>query len=280
MMSLKTLQDFPDWLEWLSINLQRQCDVAELKNILTQNGFSYESIEATIKAGYLNNQLPHAPQSKEVDYLKLSKPHFSETDYHLRVHQVVNTKLQLYLIYDFLSPDECNALIDLSTALLVPSTLTVPIVDKDFRTSRTANLKITDDPMVSIVDDKICDCLGINKLYSESIQIQRYDVSQQFKEHTDFFEPNSEELNKFGREMGNRTWTFMVYLNTVKLGGSTVFPAINLNIKPQQGLAVVWNNRYPNGEVNYDTLHAGLPIEDGEKLIITKWFRENKTVSD
>lgn len=277
-MSLKTLRDYPDWLEWLDINLGRRCDVTELRNILIQNGFSHQSIEESINIARSNDKLPYTEKIKDVDYLKLSKPHFSETDYRCRVHQIVNTKIQLYLIADFLSPDECNTLIDLSTALLTPSTITVPSSDKEFRTSRTANLQLVDIPTVSIIDNKICECLGIDTLHSESMQIQRYDVGQQFKEHTDFFEPKSEELRQFDNQMGNRTWTFMVYLNNVKSGGGTMFPAINLNIKPQQGLAVVWNNRYPNGMVNYDTLHAGLPVEDGEKFIITKWFREKKSV--
>ena len=72
----------------------------------------------------------------------------------------------------------------------------------------------------------------------------------------------------------------MVYLNDVNEGGATRFLAIEQNISPQKGLAVVWNNRYPNGQLNYDSLHAGLPVEDGEKLILTKWFREHQVATN
>jgi len=73
---------------------------------------------------------------------------------------------------------------------------------------------------------------------------------------------------------GNRTWTFMVYLNHVMEGGGTKFFAIDKVIQPKVGMAVVWNSLYPDGVVNPDTLHAGLPILQGQKYVITKWFRE------
>lgn len=30
-----------------------------------------------------------------------------------------------------------------------------------------------------------------------------------------------------------------------------------------------------NGTTNYNVLHAGMPVEEGHKVIITKWFREH-----
>jgi len=61
--------------------------------------------------------------------------------------------------------------------------------------------------------------------------------------------------------------------NDVEQGGGTRFFAIDKTFQPQQGRAIVWNSLYPDGSVNRNTLHAGLPVEKGEKIIITKWFR-------
>jgi prolyl 4-hydroxylase len=44
-------------------------------------------------------------------------------------------------------------------------------------------------------------------------------------------------------------------------------------VRPKTGLAVIWNNLYPVGRTNYDTLHHGTPVKAGYKAIITKWFR-------
>ena len=41
------------------------------------------------------------------------------------------------------------------------------------------------------IDEKICKTLGIRPEYSEGIQAQRYDVGQQFKAHSDYFEPDT-----------------------------------------------------------------------------------------
>ncbi len=116
--------------------------------------------------------------------------------------------------------------------------------------------------------------LGIRLAYSEGIQAQRYDVGQQFKAHTDYFEPGTPEYAKFGGNRGNRTWTFMVYLNEGMGGGGTKFFAIDHTFVPKKGQAVIWNNLNPDGTPNAATLHSGEPVTSGHKIIITKWFRE------
>ena len=73
---------------------------------------------------------------------------------------------------------------------------------------------------------------------------------------------------------GNRTWTFMIYLNDTLQGGGTAFPNINEVFYPKRGRAVVWNNLKADGRGNPFTMHCGEPVEAGEKFIITKWFRE------
>lgn len=265
-MQKKNIHEFPDWLNWLEFNLQRQCNPNELEDILHLNHFSTESIRLALNTA----------KSQAIDYLALSRPYFTHEHYPYHVQQAKTGKLQLYLIDDFLTVHECNLLIELSKKILVPSTLTIPSADQEFRTSQTANIKPEDGSITSIVDAKITACLGIDGEYAEPTQIQCYQAGQQFKMHTDFFEPNTAEYLEFAGDRGNRTWTFMVYLNDVAQGGETIFPAIEYTIKPKQGLAVIWNNRHPNGDVNHDSLHAGLPVIDGEKFIITKWYRERK----
>ena len=278
-MSLKNLQADSEWLGWLRLNIAKGCNLQELINILVHNNFSHESIEEVIHSTEGRNPSSVNAISQAIDYRHLARPLFTRVDYPGTVFQIVNSKLQIYLIPRFLSQEECHALIALSENRLAPSTLTIPTVDAEFRTSQTASLYQTDAPIVSIVDQKISACLGIGIPYSEPTQLQSYDPGQQFKSHTDFFEPNTDEYHKNAQIKGNRTWTFMVYLNHVEKGGDTLFPAIKQRIAPQAGLAVVWNNLYADGGVNHDSVHAGLPVEAGKKLIITKWFRERATQS-
>ena len=268
-----------EWLGWLSHNIAKGCNLQELVSILINNDFSRDSIEEAIHLMVQKNPQSANLVYDEIDYLNLAWPLFTRVDYPGSVFQIVNSKLQIYLIPRFLSQEECDLLITLSENKLVPSTVTIPLDDTEFRTSQTANLYPIDAPIVSIIDQKISACLGIEMKYSEPTQLQRYEAGQQFKPHTDFFEPNSEEYNEHAKIGGNRTWTFMVYLNNVTKGGDTVFSAIKQRIIPEVGQAVIWNNRYTNGKVNYDSLHASLPVEEGEKFVITKWFRERANQS-
>ena len=65
----------------------------------------------------------------------------------------------------------------------------------------------------------------------------------------------------------------MCYLNGVEEGGETFFKHLKLKIKPQRGMAVIWNNLYKNGIPNYKTLHEACPPISGNKYVVTKWFR-------
>ena len=183
-------------------------------------------------------------------------------------------KLQLFTLEHFLSAGECDAIVAIIGDNLRPSTVTIAGPDRHYRTSRTCDLSLLRLAAITRLDEKIARTLGERVGRSEGIQAQRYAVGQEFKRHTDYFEPGSDEYRQHARQRGNRTWTFMVYLNAVARGGATRFFAIEHDFLPVKGMAVIWNNLHADGTVNADTLHAGLPVEEGEKLIITKWFRE------
>ena len=256
------------WTNWLTENVERNCPPQELLGILLDNEFTVESIRQAMGDRFPENSPLLGADAARIDYRGISdvtivggKPFPTE-------------KLQLYTIQDFLSHDECDELIKVSALNLRPSTTTTGDRDQGYRTSTTCELSRMSDSAVAKIDEKISRAIGIHLSFSESIQAQRYEVGQQFKQHTDYFEPGTTEYDAFANSMGNRTWTFMVYLNEVERGGGTRFIAIDHNIQPQTGMAVVWNNLKPDGTTNPFTLHAGLPVEAGFKVVITKWFRE------
>src|SRR5436190_1729989 len=105
---------------------------------------------------------------------------------------------------------------------------------------------------------------GIEQKYAEPSQGQYYEITQEFKPHTDYFEHY--ELEKHSTPtLGQRTWTFMIYLNDVEEGGHTSFVNVGLSIPPKRGMAVLWNNLKADGMPNYDTLHHGTPVKRGYK---------------
>jgi len=189
------------------------------------------------------------------------------------LRQIHHGQLELYTLEDFLSRQECERIIALIGHHLQPSILSYVSDDKSFRTSKTAELCHLRSPVALNLDVKICKTLGIRTEYSEGIQAQRYDVGEQFKPHWDYYEPGSELYNRYAGVRGNRTWTFMVYLNEGMAGGGTRFTEIDLTVTPRLGMALLWNNLGPDGSPNPATMHCGEPVTSGFKVIITKWFR-------
>ena len=192
---------------------------------------------------------------------------------HEGMQRVPSPKLELFVLREFLSPEECNALIERIDAKRRPSTLANFNGDDSFRTSETCDLD-RDDPIVVALDARLAAVSGIDPRHGETIQGQRYEAGQEFKGHTDCFEPNSEDWDKYCSKAGQRTWTFMIYLNDVEAGGATRFKAINKIVKPEQGKLLAWNNRNPDGSINIATLHHAMKVRKGLKYVITRWYRE------
>lgn len=188
------------------------------------------------------------------------------------VQRFPSRDVELLFMKDFLGADECAGLVQRIDAKRRPSTI-VGDGDATFRTSETCDLDMT-DPLVKLVNERICRWTGIDIAYGETLQGQRYQVGQEFKAHTDFFEPYGPDYDKHCARAGNRTWTVMIYLNEPGAGGGTRFTRIDKLVKPETGKLVAWNNRTPEGHLNEATMHHGMKVRQGTKYIITKWFRE------
>jgi prolyl 4-hydroxylase len=189
------------------------------------------------------------------------------------LHELENPKFAVYTLDDFLKPRECAQIIALIAHYLTPSSLAFEYGAVGIRTSQTAYLAQLRSPALLGLDAKICRTLGIRAEYSEGIQAQRYDVGGEFKPHWDAFEPGTDTFKRFASVRGNRTWTFMVYLNDVEAGGATRFTQIDRAVTPRTGMALFWNNLHEDGTPNMATEHCGEPVTRGHKIIITKWFR-------
>ncbi|MFD1788995.1 prolyl hydroxylase family protein [Sphingomonas floccifaciens] len=192
-----------------------------------------------------------------------------------RVQRVPSAKLAMFIRKDFLEPALCDAVIAKIDAQRRPSTVSDYNGDYLFRTSETCDLAY-DDPDVVEIDRRILALTGLDGMFGEPMQGQRYAVGQEFKAHTDYFEPSGVDFAKYCTVSGQRTWTVMIYLNDVAAGGATRFKAIDKIVQPERGKLLAWNNLRPDGRVNPSTLHHGMKVRTGVKYVITKWFRERR----
>ena len=191
------------------------------------------------------------------------------------IQRVPSPKLTLFLKRGFLSPELCATLVSRIDAQRRPSTISDDIGDRAFRTSETCDLPRT-DPVVAAVEGAITAFTGIDPAHGEPIQGQRYAVGQEFKGHTDYFEPTGVDFHRYCGIAGNRTWTVMIYLNEPGAGGATRFKTIDKIVQPETGKLLCWNNLRPDGSPNPSTIHQGMKVRDGVKYVITKWFRERE----
>jgi prolyl 4-hydroxylase len=187
---------------------------------------------------------------------------------------VPTRELELFIVRGFLDEPTCAALIALiDQKKRRPSEIADDVGIANFRTSETCDLDWR-DPVVGEVDRRIGDLLGLPLAASEPIQGQRYAPRQEFRPHTDTFEPGGYDYLVHTAETGQRTWTAMIYLNEPEDGGATRFKPIGKTIQPERGKLLAWNNLLPDGRPNPATLHQGMKVRRGTKYIVTKWFRE------
>jgi prolyl 4-hydroxylase len=189
------------------------------------------------------------------------------------VQRVPTRELELFIIRRFIDPDMCVALIARIDERRRPSEIADDVGIANFRTSETCDLD-WHDPVVADVDRKIGDLLGLSLAASEPLQGQRYAPGQEFKPHTDTFEPGGYDFYIHTAGTGQRTWTAMIYLNEPEDGGATRFRTIGKTIQPEVGKLLAWNNLLPDGRPNPATLHQGMKVRRGTKYVLTKWFRE------
>lgn len=194
-------------------------------------------------------------------------------DAHPKAQRLQMDALQFYTHENFVDAATCKRLIALIDSKRRPSTLLSDRPNSSFRTSDSCDMDRW-SPEVQPTDEAIANLLGIDLEHGETMQGQRYAPGQQFRAHHDYFHATESYWDKMQAQGGQRTWTAMVYLNDVTEGGATWFPQAGIKVAPRRGLLLAWNNMNPDGSPNTLTLHEGMPVVEGVKYIVTKWFRE------
>src|SRR5688572_7602642 len=189
------------------------------------------------------------------------------------IQRMPNPRLELFILRNFLDDASCAALRQLIDANRRPSTIADDQGIAAFRTSETCDLDPA-HPLVASVQCRLAELTGIPLSHGEPLQGQRYAPGQEFKPHTDTFNPGSADYFLHCAEGGQRSWTAMIYLNRPEEGGATRFKLIGKTVQPESGKLLLWNNLLPDGTPNEATLHQGMKVRKGAKYILTQWFRE------
>lgn len=267
-----------DWRGWLQLNRDRGCDRRVLFEKAAAQGFDRQAVALELGGWRAVGVEPPDPEAPEPEPPRSAEPWQQLAGAPLtrpgttpRAWRLDTPLAQIYEIPGLLSREECAAVMAAIDQSLRPSTVTRG--PSDYRTSRTCHLASAAPALARELDRRFAALIGVDPAFSEPLQGQRYDPGQYFKAHTDWFAPGTNEYAEHTNPGGQRTWTLMVYLNAVELGGETCFNRIGRCFTPVPGTAVAWNNLLPDGRPNHHTLHEALPVEAGRKYVITKWFR-------
>ncbi|XP_022979896.1 prolyl 4-hydroxylase 1 isoform X2 [Cucurbita maxima] len=201
--------------------------------------------------------LPNWINDKEAEILRLGyvKP------------EVVSWSPRIIVLHNFLSPEG---------------------VKSDFRTSSGMFLGHRDKkfPMVQAIEKRISVYSQIPIENGEFIQVLRYEKSQFYKPHHDYF---SDTYNLM--RGGQRIATMLMYLSENVEGGETYFPKAGsgecscggktvpgLSVKPVRGDAVLFWSMGLDGQSDPNSIHGGCEVLSGEKWSATKWMRQKSTL--
>lgn len=174
---------------------------------------------------------------------------------------------------DFLTDEECNYVINLSMSMLKRSTLMAETNIVDYgRTSYSAEFHVLPtDPILNGIRKKAAELIKMPENHFEFFQSVAYDPNQEYQNHYDTFDENSEHGRKTIEESGQRKYTLLAYLNDNFEGGGTHFPNLDILVQPKKGRVVIFNNLDNDGMVLKAAYHAGLPVTKGRKYAINIW---------
>jgi prolyl 4-hydroxylase len=192
--------------------------------------------------------------------------------------EMLSDNPRVMIFHNFLSPAECQQLIQLAEPRMAPSTVQLEkLATVPDRTSYTTNLLKHETDVVKQVESRAVMFANYPMDHLEPLQVVRYAPNQFYKPHFDYFEKGKRGTKEALARGGQRTVTMFVYLNTLpaeETGGSTIFPELKLRIKPKAGTAVYFMNITPDGQDDPRLLHGGEPPTMSTKYGLNIWFRQ------
>ena len=194
-----------------------------------------------------------------------------------RVDIVMTMALPRVVVFgNLLSHEECDELMELARARLERSQAVVNETGAsaihEARTSDGMFFQRAENPLVGRIEARIAAVLNWPAERGEGLQILRDGIGHQYKPHWDYFDPAHAGTPTILKRGGQRVASLVMYLNTPARGGATTFPDVGLAVAPVKGSGVFFS--YDKPHPSSKSLHAGAPVEEGEKWVATKWLRE------
>jgi prolyl 4-hydroxylase len=267
----------PELREWILATTRAGHGVSEVLRLMKENGYDPRQ-SRSIVAEVLKLPLAalHASTGKTPPRGVRTK-HPEAPDVCIDGHTIqipLSVEAPALRVLDgMLTGQECDELIELARPRLQRA-LTVDSegrhqVDQR-RTSEGMFFTLNELPLIGRIEQRLAGLLDVPVNHGEGLQILHYLPGQEYEPHYDWFDPEQPGYAAITAAGGQRIASVVMYLNSPAQGGGTAFPEIGLTVTARRGAAVYF--AYEGGDRS--SLHAGLPVLQGEKWIATKWLRE------
>ena len=130
-------------------------------------------------------------------------------------------------------------------------------------------------PVLTSAIERACWLTGLTPEHAEEVQVVHYLPGEQYELHVDHYtDRDVKSAALLASSGGNRIASIFVYLSDCEAGGATHFPLAGVREAPVCGHALLWHGIEKNGLLDARTLHAGQPVESGEKWGMNIWLRQ------
>jgi prolyl 4-hydroxylase len=183
------------------------------------------------------------------------------------------------VVEDFAAPELCDWLIARARARLKPAKITYretgqSSISQERSGSACLFRRPDSDLIVAILRARIAEVTEMRVDAMEIPTVLHYSKGQEFTPHFDItINPDSPDYKeRLAKGDQQRVMTFLLYLNDDYEGGETEFPAVGERWKGRKGEGLFFWNVRPDGALDERTLHAGLPVTQGEKWLLSQWI--------
>lgn len=183
---------------------------------------------------------------------------------------------RLVVFGGLLSDEECDAMRAAAASRLARSETVAAAADgSEINAARTSDgmfFERGESELCRRIEARIAHLLNWPVEHGEGLQVLRYRPGAEYLPHYDYFDPRHASTPAILKRGGQRVATLVMYLNTPRGGGATIFPDVKLEVAPIKGNAVFFSYDRPHPMTL--SLHGGAPVLEGEKWVATKWLRE------
>ena len=274
----------PQLRQWVIDQAEAGCKPEDVLKSMTDAGWqedvAIEAMETTLQQ-HLADQAEKTKQPPAVPVpdadLTDSPLYLDGGDRQVTVLSVLKHPRAI-LLADFLSDEECDALIELAKPRMARSlTVENQTGGEEVNAERTSNgmfFQRGENELVRRIEARIARLFHWPEENGEGVQVLQYHPGAEYKPHYDYFDPAAPGTPSILSRGGQRVGTVVMYLNEPAKGGGTTFPDAGLEVCPKRGNALFFSYDKPHPSTK--SLHGGAPVVAGEKWIATKWLRERE----